>query len=154
MFIEVDTYTDGSCKVNPGEGGWSYFLVLNKNSILSVKEIFGYELSTTNNRMEISSVINSVQSLDFSCRIVIYTYSLYLYDSIIFRMSFWERNNGKTFKGYDVKNFDLWKKLFFLLKDHIVSWRWVNSHNNNYGNEKADFFAQASVFERRQFWNC
>jgi ribonuclease HI len=109
----VEIYTDGACKGNPGPGGWGALLTCDGKE----RELFGGEATTTNNRMELTAVIEALAAL----------------------------KRWKTASKAPVKNVDLWKKLDELAAQHHVSWRWVKGHAGHDGNERADALANRGV---------
>ncbi|MFT7144954.1 MAG: ribonuclease HI [Alphaproteobacteria bacterium] len=131
----VKAYTDGACSGNPGPGGWGVFLSYNGKE----KELYGSELSTTNNRMELTAIIESLKALKRSVPITIYTDSKYALEGATKWMPGWKAK-GWTKKG-GLKNVDLWQELDKVLNDHDVSWQWVKGHSGNAGNERADALA-------------
>jgi ribonuclease HI len=154
MIVEFDMYTDGACSKNPGEGGWGAYIkcLHRKLSGDNEMELGGYELKSTNNRMELSSIIHGLKFLKKSSRVIVFTDSMYVYNAVINWLHDWENNNWRNVKNIQVKNDDLWKMFSIVVNKHLVSWRWIKSHNNNYGNDKADFIARRSILDRRKFW--
>lgn len=133
----VTIYTDGACSGNPGPGGWGALLVFGK----AEKEIFGYDHSTTNNKMEMQAAILALKELRKSCYVDIYTDSKYLKQGVTEWMHKWIKNGWKTSNNKPVKNIDLWINLQKELKKHTVNWHWVKGHGTNIGNIKADRLA-------------
>jgi ribonuclease HI len=140
MDKEVIIYTDGSCLGNPGVGGWAAILIYGNHQ----KEIYGNELSTTNNRMEMKAVIEALKTLKFTCKIKIYTDSKYVYQGITEYILRWQQRNWRTSTGA-VKNLELWKELLALTKQHQIDWFWVKAHNGNKYNEIVDKLANQSA---------
>ncbi|MBV8380606.1 MAG: ribonuclease HI [Paucibacter sp.] len=138
---EVIVYTDGACKGNPGPGGWGAWLQSGGHE----KELFGGEPNTTNNRMEITAVIEALASLKRSCQVTVYTDSEYVKKGMTEWMAGWQRRGWKTADGKPVKNADLWTRLDALAKLHTLEWRWVKGHAGDPGNERADALANRGV---------
>lgn len=137
----VTVYTDGACKGNPGPGGWGAWLSSGGHE----KELFGGEAGTTNNRMELTAVIEALASLKRSCDVVIYTDSEYVRKGMTEWIANWIRRGWKTADGKPVKNADLWQRLEALRRLHSVDWRWVKGHSGDPGNERADALANRGV---------
>ena len=133
----VTIYTDGACKGNPGRGGWGAWL----NAGGHEKELFGGERLTTNNRMELTAVIEALASLKRSCDITLYTDSEYVRKGITEWILGWKQRGWKTAARQPVKNVDLWQRLDALRALHKVDWRWVKGHAGDPGNERADALA-------------
>lgn len=108
---------------------------------LKQKSIFGHELYTTNNQMEMTAVIEALKVLKKSCYVEVYTDSKYLQLGITQWINTWIKNNWHKNNNDPVKNVDLWKKLYEELSKHYIIWNWVKGHNNNEGNEVADRLA-------------
>jgi ribonuclease HI len=134
---EVIIYTDGACSGNPGPGGWGVLLQYKNTE----KRLFGYELETTNNQMEITSAIKALQSLKRSCNICLYTDSKYLQQGVTQWLAKWQQNNWRKSNNEPVKNSDLWSILCQEIKKHDIIWNWVKAHNGNIGNDIADNLA-------------
>ncbi|MBL0719973.1 ribonuclease HI [Piscinibacter sp. Jin2] len=137
----VTIYADGACKGNPGPGGWGVWLTSGEHE----KELFGGEPSTTNNRMELTAVIEALASLKRSCNIVVYTDSSYVQQGISEWIHNWKRRGWRTAGGQPVKNADLWARLDALAALHTIDWRWVKGHAGDPGNERADRLANQGV---------
>lgn len=133
----VTIYTDGACAGNPGPGGWgAYFSCKGR-----VKEIYGSEAHTTNNRMELLAAIRALETLNKPCRVELYTDSVYVRSGITTWIHNWMKNNWLGSNKEIVKNADLWQILYAQTLIHQVDWHWVKGHSNNYGNEIADKLA-------------
>jgi ribonuclease HI len=135
----IEIYVDGSCEPNPGPGGWGVWMI---EDGVREHELFGGEVSTTNNRMELTAAIKALERLseweERKRLVVIYTDSQYVQKGITSWIRSWQRND---WKGRTVKNMDLWKTLDRLASRHNVRWKWVKGHAGNPGNEKADALA-------------
>ena len=138
---EVVIYADGACKGNPGPGGWG--VVLKSGDV--EKEMFGGETLTTNNRMELTAVIEALASLKRRCDVIIYTDSVYVKDGITKWIHGWKSRGWMTADKKPVKNIELWKRLDSLNAAHAVQWRWVKGHAGDPGNERADRLANMGV---------
>ncbi|MFO0944728.1 MAG: ribonuclease HI [Planctomycetota bacterium] len=139
---EVDLFTDGACSGNPGPGGWA-FILRDKVSGKS-KEDFGAEALTTNNRMELISVIRGLQTLDRPCQVRLVTDSSYVAKGISEWMAGWKARGWKRKEGNQlkpVKNVELWQELDELLKNHRVKCEWVRGHAGHPENERCDELA-------------
>lgn len=137
----VVLYTDGACKGNPGPGGWGVLLEWGDHR----KELCGGESETTNNRMEITAVIEGLRALSRSCQVLVVTDSVYVKDGVTKWMAGWKRNGWRTAAKKPVKNRDLWEVLDEELSSHTVDWEWVKGHDGHPGNERADELANAGV---------
>ncbi len=142
---KVTIYSDGACKGNPGVGGWGALLQFSVAGGVTEKEIFGGEANTTNNRMEMTAVIEALRALKRSCDAVVYTDSSYVQKGISEWIHGWKRNGWKTADKKPVKNADLWVLLDDLAKQHHVDWRWVKGHAGHPENERADQLANRGV---------
>jgi ribonuclease HI len=138
---KVEIYADGACKGNPGRGGWGAWLVNGANE----KELFGGELNTTNNRMELRAVIEALNTLTRPCEVVVYTDSQYVQKGISEWIHGWKARGWKTAAREPVKNADLWQALDTAQARHQVQWRWVKGHAGHVGNERADMLANRGV---------
>lgn len=137
----VEIYTDGACKGNPGPGGWGALLTFDGQE----KELCGGELSTTNNRMELTAVIEALAALKRPSRVILHTDSQYVQKGITEWIRGWKAKGWKTAAKAPVKNVDLWKRLDELAARHHVDWRWVKGHAGHDGNERADALANRGV---------
>ena len=140
---KIEIYTDGACSGNPGVGGWGAVLIYNGNK----KEIFGGEKYTTNNKMELTAVIKSLESLKEPCEIDLYTDSTYVKNGITEWIYSWKKNGWKNSKKEEVKNKDLWQTLDLLTRQHKINWFWVKGHANNEMNNRADELARMEVYK-------
>ena len=137
----VTIYTDGACKGNPGPGGWGAWLSTGEHE----KELYGGERQTTNNRMELTAVIEALASLKRSCDVTLYTDSEYVRKGITEWIHGWKQRGWKTADRKPVKNADLWQRLDALRALHHVEWCWVKGHAGDPGNERADALANRGV---------
>ena len=140
-MTEVVIYADGACRGNPGPGGWGAWL----KSGTHEKEIFGGEKLTTNNRMELTAVIEALATLKQRCAVTIYTDSSYVKDGITTWIHGWKKRGWTTADKKPVKNVELWQRLDALNAAHQVTWRWVKGHAGDPGNERADRLANRGV---------
>lgn len=138
---DVEIYTDGACRGNPGPGGWGVWLRSNGNE----KELCGGESSTTNNRMELTAAIRGLSALRRICNVALYTDSEYVRRGITEWMEAWKKRGWKTASRKPVKNEDLWRDLDALAARHNISWHWVKGHSGNRGNERADQLANEGL---------
>ena len=128
----VEIFTDGACSGNPGAGGWG--AVLRYGGV--EKELSGGEAETTNNRMELTAVIEALKALKKPCEIVLCTDSRYVMDGVQQWLPNWKKNGWRTAnKKSPVKNIDLWQQLDALLELHKIKWVWVKGHNGHPENE-------------------
>jgi len=141
---QVIIYTDGACKGNPGPGGWG---VLLRSADGTEKEMFGGELATTNNRMEMMAVIEALAALKRPCQVVLHLDSQYVLKGITEWLDGWKARGWKTASKQAVKNVDLWQRLDALVAGagHRIEWRWVKGHAGDAGNERADALANRGV---------
>ena len=140
-FDRIKIYSDGACSGNPGPGGWGALIIFNNQS----KEIFGGMKSTTNNQMELKSIIEALKILENTYEIDVYTDSMYVKDGITKWISNWKRNGWKTSSKKPVKNMELWKELDKLSSSYKINWKWVKGHSGDIGNEKADALARKGI---------
>ena len=141
MTEQVIIYTDGACKGNPGPGGWG--VVLNYKG--KTKELFGGELETTNNRMELTAAITALETLTRSCSVQLNTDSKYVLQGITEWMANWKKRGWKTVSKHPVKNEDLWRRLDAAIARHEIEWKWVKGHSGDHGNERADELANLGI---------
>jgi ribonuclease HI len=141
MSDEVVIYTDGACKGNPGRGGWGAWL----RSDGRERELWGGEALTTNNRMELTAVIEALAALKRPCRVRVYTDSQYVRQGITTWIHGWKQRGWKTADKKPVKNEDLWRRLDDVARQHTVQWEWVKGHAGDPGNERADALANRGV---------
>lgn len=138
---EVQAWADGACRGNPGPGGWGVWL----RSGTHEKELFGGEALTTNNRMELTAVIEALASLKRRCSVVLHTDSQYVKNGITTWIHQWKARGWLTAERKPVKNVDLWQRLDALNASHDVHWRWVRGHAGDPGNERVGALANRGV---------
>jgi ribonuclease HI len=138
-------WTDGACKGNPGPGGWGALLRSNGHE----RELFGGEKLTTNNRMELTAVIEGLKALNQPCRVHLHVDSQYVMQGVTKWIAGWKRNGWRTADKKPVKNQELWQALDEQVARHAISWHWVKGHAGDPGNERADQLANKGVDEVR-----
>lgn len=141
--MNIDLYTDGACKGNPGPGGYGAILVLGDNE----KELWGGEGETTNNRMELMAAIVGLEALKRPCVVRLYTDSNYLIDGATKWIQGWKKNGWRTKEKKPVKNDDLWKRVDEQLTRHDISFTWIKGHSGHPMNERADGLANRGCRE-------
>jgi len=139
----VSIFTDGACRGNPGPGGWGAILRYKDVE----KEFFGGEKETTNNRMEMTAIIEALNKLTRPCQINVTTDSKYVLDGFTKWLPGWKKNNWINSSKKPVKNSDLWKKLDKLSEHHQITWHWVKGHAGHAENERADQLANRGIDE-------
>jgi ribonuclease HI len=140
----VEVFADGACLGNPGPGGWC--AILRHGS--TEKEISGWEPHTTNNRMELTAVIQALKRIRKPCRITVTTDSQYVKKGITQWIHRWKLNNWQTASKKPVKNVDLWSTLDDLTLKHQIKWLWVRGHAGHSENERCDALARKAISER------
>lgn len=134
----VDIFTDGACAGNPGRGGWAAILKYGK----VIKEISGAEKETTNNRMELTAVIEALYALKEPCEVTVTTDSKYVVDSVNNKWAAqWKKNGWRKSNKKPAINTDLWDTLLQLTDVHDVTFLWVKGHNGHPENERCDTIA-------------
>ncbi len=139
----IEIYTDGACRGNPGPGGWGALLRSGKHE----KELWGGEQHTTNNRMEMTAVIESLKAMKRPCDIVLTTDSQYVRKGITEWIDGWKKKNWQTAARKPVKNADLWKEIDRLAATHNIEWKWVKGHSGHAENERVDELANKGIDE-------
>ena len=134
---QVEIFTDGACKGNPGPGGWGAVLRSGERE----KEVCGSEARTTNNRMELMAAIGALEALKRPCRVTLTTDSTYVRDGITKWIHGWKRNGWRTAAKKPVKNAELWQRLEEAARRHEIDWQWVKGHAGHPENERADEIA-------------
>lgn len=145
MSTDIEVYTDGACKGNPGVGGWGVLLKFGSRT----RELCGGEAHTTNNRMELTAVIRALEALTRQCRVKLHTDSKYVQQGITAWIHDWKKRGWKTADKKPVKNEDLWRRLDELARKHEIEWIWVRGHAGHDGNERADELANRGVEQAR-----
>jgi len=140
---EVELFTDGACRGNPGPGGWGALL----RSGAHEREICGAERNTTNNRMELLAAIEGLAALKQPCRVTLTTDSTYVKKGITEWIGSWKRRGWKTAAKKPVANADLWRRLDEQNARHEVDWQWVKGHSGHRENELADALANRAIDE-------
>tara|TARA_B100001029_G_C15030341_1_gene436501 strand:- start:729 stop:1175 length:447 start_codon:yes stop_codon:yes gene_type:complete len=138
---KVSIYTDGACKGNPGKGGWGALLEYSGK----IKEINGCSKKTTNNMMELTAVIKSLEILNRPCNIIITTDSQYVKNGITQWIHSWKKNGWKTANKKPVKNKELWLRLDQAILGHKIQWEWIKGHSGHPQNERADELANLAI---------
>ncbi|MCH2352210.1 MAG: ribonuclease HI [Pseudomonadales bacterium] len=139
--VDVEIYTDGACRGNPGPGGWAALLRTGKNELM----VNGAEPDSTNNRMELRAAIEGLATLKRSSVVSITTDSQYVKQGVLSWVEKWKLNGWKTASRKDVKNKDLWQELDELNNMHQVSWYWVKGHSGHAENERVDQAANLAI---------
>jgi len=139
----VQIFTDGACRGNPGPGGWGALLRFGGEE----KTLFGGEQDTTNNRMELTAVIEALGALKRPCDVTLTSDSTYVLKGIQEWMPNWKKRGWITASKKPVKNVDLWKKLDVLIVEHKIDWQWVKGHSGHPENELADQLANQGIDE-------
>ncbi len=141
MAERVQIFTDGACRGNPGPGGWGALLSYKGTE----KELYGGELMTTNNRMELMAVIKALEALTKTAQVMVTTDSQYVKKGISEWIKNWKRNGWKTASKKPVKNADLWEHLDDLVNRNDVTWAWVKGHSGHPENERVDALANKGL---------
>jgi ribonuclease HI len=141
MTDAVIIYTDGACRGNPGPGGWGAIL----NYKGKIKEIYGAEKHTTNNRMELMAAIKALELLTRPCSVQLNSDSTYVLKGITDWMPNWKKRGWKTAAKSPVKNEDLWRRLDEVMTKHKVEWKWVKGHSGDTDNDRADALANLGI---------
>ena len=139
--MKVEIFTDGACSGNPGPGGWGAILRYGDHE----KELNGGEVETTNNRMEMMAVIESLAALKKSCHVDLYTDSVYVKDGVTKWLQGWKAKGWKTASKKPVKNQDLWERIDSEIQRHDIAWHWIKGHAGHPENERADELARNGI---------
>jgi len=141
MINPVIIYTDGACRGNPGKGGWGVILSYKG----TVKELYGGDPDTTNNRMELMAAIQALEALKKPCTVRLHSDSVYLLKGITEWLPNWKKRGWKTANKRPVKNVDLWQRLDTAITLHQIEWQWVKGHSGDTGNDRADALANLGI---------
>ncbi len=139
----VIIYTDGACRGNPGPGGWGVLIEYGEVS----KRLYGGDVSTTNNKMELTAAIMALKEIREPCKIILYTDSKYVLQGIEEWIHNWKKKGWRGANKKPVKNIELWKELDELRDEHNIKWNWVKGHSGDPGNETADMLANKGIDE-------
>ena len=134
---QVEIFTDGACKGNPGPGGWGALLRVGQHE----KELSGGERHTTNNRMEMTAAIRALEALIEPCAVELHTDSRYLIDGITKWIDGWQKRGWLTAARKPVLNADLWRELMAQTARHKLRWHWIRGHSGHPENERVDRLA-------------
>ena len=140
-MTQVEIFTDGACRGNPGPGGWAALLVAGKER----REVCGAEALTTNNRMELTAAISGLGALKRRCAVKLYTDSKYVLQGITEWLPGWKARGWRTAAREPVKNQDLWQLLDAAASSQDVEWIWVKGHSGHEGNEYVDRLANEAI---------
>ena len=141
MSNTVMLFTDGACRGNPGPGGWGVLIRTDRDE----RRLSGHEDNTTNNRMELTAVIEGLKSIEAGARIEVTTDSQYVQKGITEWIHNWKRRGWRTSNKQPVKNQDLWQALDSEVEKHHISWHWVRGHSGHPENEIADQLATQAI---------
>ena len=145
-MTDVELYTDGACRGNPGPGGWGVLLrAVGPGGRSQERELCGGALATTNNRMELMAAIEGLEALTRPCAVAVYTDSEYLRKGILEWLSKWKASGWRTAARKPVKNEDLWRRVEEAAARHQVEWHWVKGHSGHPENERADALANRGL---------
>ncbi len=140
---QVEMFTDGACRGNPGPGGWG--VLLRYQGI--ERSLYGAAAATTNNRMELQAAIEGLKALREPCLVIVTTDSVYVKNGIETWLANWKRKGWKTAGRQPVKNMDMWQQLDEQNQRHQVQWHWVKGHSGHRENEIADQLANRGIDE-------
>ena len=143
MNDQVEIFTDGACRGNPGPGGWGVLLRFQGKE----KTLYGGELETTNNRMELTAAIIGLESLNKPYSVTLTTDSKYVMNGITDWIENWKKRGWKTAAKKPVKNEDLWRRLDKACSQHEINWQWVKGHSGHRENELVDALANQGIDE-------
>jgi ribonuclease HI len=137
----VEIYTDGACSGNPGPGGYAAILKYGQE----IREISGYEVETTNNRMEMMAVIEALRQLKRPCTVRVITDSQYVVKGMTEWIQGWTKRNWLTSQKKPVLNKNLWQELLRLCQKHKIEWQWIKGHDGHPYNERCDQLAREAI---------
>lgn len=143
MQEQIEIFTDGACRGNPGPGGWGVLLRYQGKE----RTLHGGEVETTNNRMELMAAIIGLESLHGYYRVTLTTDSKYVMNGITDWIENWKKNAWKTAAKKPVKNEDLWRRLDEVSQQHEINWQWVKGHSGHRENELVDALANQGIDE-------
>ena len=141
MLKKVKIFSDGSCKGNPGPGGWAAILKYKKHK----KAISGFSPKSTNNIMELTAVIKALEKIKEKCNIEVFTDSRYVMMGMSEWIENWKKKGWKNTQKKPVKNKELWMQLDELCNKHILNWNWVKGHTGHPENEECDTLAKKEI---------
>ena len=143
-YQTLTIYTDGSCDVNPGPGGWAALLRWKDHE----EVLSGHAAQTTNNRMELSAALHALESLKAPSQLTLYTDSEYLKRGITEWMPNWRARGWKRKKG-QLANADLWKALDKVIQQHEINWQWIKGHGGHRDNQRVDRLARSAMMQSK-----
>lgn len=137
-------WTDGACRGNPGQGGWAYIVRADDG----VEEVcYDYEPSTTNNRMELTAVLEALRSIPEGSSVQLFSDSQYVVKGMSEWVAGWQKRNWRKADGKPVLNDDIWKQLVDVTANREVQWSWVEGHAGHDENERCDALANRAIDE-------
>ena len=142
---DVQIFTDGACKGNPGPGGWGALLRMGRHE----KELSGSDPETTNNRMEMTAAIRALKALIEPCQVTLHTDSRYVIDGMTKWIDGWKKRGWVNASKKPVRNADLWHDLIEAAAPHAITWEWVKGHNGHPENERVDRLASDAADSAR-----
>ena len=137
----IKIYTDGSCLINPGNGGWAAIIIDDGKKT----QIKGSKKNTTNNQMELLAPIQALKKIPKGSNVQIFTDSKYVKSGITEWIHNWKKNGWKTANREPVKNKELWEELDFLANKFEINWNWVKAHSTDKLNNEVDLIAREAA---------
>ena len=137
----IKIYTDGSCKGNPGKGGWAAIIIINDKKT----QMTGSQKNTTNNQMELLAPIKALNKIPRGSKIQIFTDSKYVKSGITEWIHNWKKNGWKTANKQSVKNKEFWIELDLLTEKFEIKWNWVKGHSTDKLNNEVDLLAREAA---------